>query len=422
MLGLHHFTAKGLTFSQAKTKYEGSFPPIKMWPYLGDELLIDLLNKGTWIRKNEHYYNNKKPLDLEDFMTGRKWFPEGWNEGLAKSERLDKYRAIYKLPNTYRFNAEDGRIRQTLKLDTDKKFECALCLEMKPTNTLRNCRQCDWSICFSCYKGCVKTSKGWGQMTAQLYPLGDNGARSLELQPRCPQCRGEGTYALQGTMGSPLFPHGDDDALPYNNFYGANADKILSLQCRTYVDKYNEMYNSVIEIEKHNEIVAKRNLIFIAHSTELNKINDEIMERELEIEKLKQLNKEAIDRKIDWARDNLEIPMISLDPKQQQLDIRMPTRLLWEASCWAWMPRYLMARKITSCSRLESEFSYNQRCPTEVLEMGVYHISNRFDDLANGYHKTEAMMKNKSKGSIINMTKKEKKALLLQLQQELELA
>lgn len=119
---------------------------------------------------------------------------------------------------------------------------CGVCFENKPASQTWFCRLCNASLCAGCFQGCKNV--GFGFMPISVMDLANKNYDSSSVrasQPRCPACRGEGTFASKGIRATRLRKFGDGEA-EVAKYFGPDLtrDKYLQQNVRGYIKSYNE--------------------------------------------------------------------------------------------------------------------------------------------------------------------------------------
>lgn len=134
---------------------------------------------------------------------------------------------------------------------------CGVCFDNKPASQTWFCRLCNASLCAGCYQGC-KNAGGINYMPISVMDLAnknyDNWSPRAE-QPKCPACRGEGTFASKGIRATRLHKYGDGEG-EVARYFGPNitTDKYLQQNVRQYIKSYNEaVTDTVTTLHKYKQ-------------------------------------------------------------------------------------------------------------------------------------------------------------------------
>ena len=178
----------------------------------------------------------------------------------------------------------------------DKKYkgrnvECLICYDKKSVKTGRWCRVCNFYCCAGCYKSCRQQSS-YEPITVidchyKPYEQWDKRAE----QPRCPQCRGEGTFGTQGVNATRVAKIAvvQHPANPTRyQYFGPDVTEDVELQSltRDYLNEYNKVTDYLNEQMAVERVLITNSISFIENSDEYNGFCDDINEKEAEIKVL----------------------------------------------------------------------------------------------------------------------------------------
>ena len=424
------FTPKGLTLRQVHKDYilnssEHTPPPFNNTDkvYKQIDQFADQFKEygGFWCvdGKDKMSHLGEKVLTLKDFLNTNSPFPKDWNKKIATQvgEKGDRPHPVYCETKKYK-----GMI--SLKgTDKTKSLPCSLCEESMPTKQMTWCRVCDWSLCGNCYQECIKHKAPHERFDSICYHDSDR-----KGQPPCPQCRGEGTFSLKGSKGSVLYTVGQVQ-LPIDYFTEGGVDVTLKKMCSEYVTKWNAGMKIIKDVLKWNEQVAQRNLRTIAHDTEYQGWVSEVADLDDLIARCKKNREELITKQKDFVLD-LESPQLfnTYNGEGNRRWCPNPARTVWNAS--ASQASVLPLTLFSGGSANHSIMSdFENQAVMNLHKDGIIgddwktllaDIRQRFVILTRGLVMTSKQKANHTASTLTaKMSKAQKKALLLSLQEEL---
>ena len=159
-------------------------------------------------------------------------------------------------------------------------IECLICYEKKSCKTGRWCRICNVMVCAGCYKSCraQSTHRPISVINCSDKPYTQECPRAW--QPRCPKCRGEGSFGTKGVQATRIAKiraYGDGADTVYKQFGpDVTEDNELRRVTREYVNEYNKIavyLNGDMEAERQG---IKQSIEFIRTNEEYNNFCDDI--------------------------------------------------------------------------------------------------------------------------------------------------
>ena len=123
---------------------------------------------------------------------------------------------------------------------------CLICMEKKPVKTTHFCRQCHASVCASCYNKCRHSNVL--HTSANVGVIAIRPTHPDRTQPKCPACRGVGTFGTKGVMATRMVSFKVPRPPPYDNSeceftFGpvVTDDVILKGHVKGYITEYNRV-------------------------------------------------------------------------------------------------------------------------------------------------------------------------------------
>ena len=168
------------------------------------------------------------------------------------------------------------KVMDTERKYKGKKVECEICYEVKDVKTGRWCRQCSKYICAGCYQSCktagpTERAISVVDYTGKSYTHYDQKAK----QPRCPHCRGDGTFGTQGIKATRVkcITQGNSTKI-----FGPDVcdDVILQKKVKDYIKEYNRTKEALNEKIAEQKVGIATSIKFIEESDEYNGLCDDI--------------------------------------------------------------------------------------------------------------------------------------------------
>ena len=226
--------------------------------------------------------------------------------------------------------------------DTNKKYNqprggitCIVCYDKKPASTSWFCRVCDAVLCAGCFKSC--RNHGTTYSPESVLDLTDKNYSHRDVratQPRCPQCRGEGTFGTKGVKCSRIKTITISDGVN-KLYYSANPHNDIELRkyIKDYVAEFNKCRDEM-ELYKCRNIARWKKVLEEVNTSPIYEgFADDINEKEKMIKDLEQTIRDI--RGAIWSikieqnkfiddviekKEKIPSPMIELGTQEVDMD------------------------------------------------------------------------------------------------------
>ena len=242
-------------------------------------------------------------LDYDKFFTDTLMvYPEGF----------DPNGAVLKKP-CYRYGGDIFDLDRSHK-SPKGGLGCSVCLEDKPARSMYFCRLCGGGLCAGCWTGCKTANTTHDSIS--ITASNSSGNYPARDQPRCPTCRGEGTYGSQGLQATRVIQF-TEQGRKYTFGPPPTIDHKLKEEVRLYIKEYNKVIRIVKDKIDKDKVIYADNIMAIEADetyndmeTQINKQEQLIMDMEQTIREIRGEVYNLKHRREEYVKDKLVGPII----------------------------------------------------------------------------------------------------------------